>query len=59
MSASVQCVAIRTDVTPASAAARRSATVPMPGSRSVVRRAEDTTSATAAIHSRSVWAPAP
>ena len=52
----VQWVATRTEVTPRSAAARRSAIVPMPGSRSVVTLAEVTTSATAAIHSASLCA---
>ncbi len=59
MSASVQWVAMRSGVTPRSAAARRSATVPVPGSSSVVSRARETTSATAAIHAPSLWAPAP
>ena len=59
MSASVQCVAIRTLVTPSAFAAFRSAMVPMPGSSSVVSRAVVSTSAAAAIQSASAAAPCP
>ncbi len=59
MSASVECVAIRTEVAPAACAASRSSTVPMPGMSSTVTRARVTTRATASIHSGSVWAPNP
>jgi len=59
MSASVQWVAIRTMLAPAAWAAFRSCTVPIPGKRRVATSAWVTTSATAVIHSRSVWAPKP
>ncbi|MCY1180091.1 hypothetical protein D9M73_205190 [compost metagenome] len=58
-SASVQWVAMRTERAPASKAALRSCTVPMPGSSSTVIFACWITSAAASIHSRSVWAPKP
>ena len=56
MSASVECVAMRTDAAPAACAASRSSTVPMPGSSSTVILARVTLSAAASIHSRSVCA---
>ena len=56
MSASVEWVAMRTDAAPASRAASRSSTVPMPGSNSTVIFARVTLSTAASIHSRSVCA---
>ena len=57
MSASVQCVATRTERTPSAYARFRSAIVPMPGSSSVVEPRLVTTAATAAIQSASAWLP--
>jgi hypothetical protein len=59
MSASVACVATRTERTPRPCAFSSSAIVPMPGSSSVVRTAFSITSAAASIHSQSVLLPAP
>ena len=56
MSASVECVAMRTDVAPAACAASRSSIVPMPGSSSTVIFARVTLATAASIHSRSVCA---
>lgn len=58
-SASVQCVATRTERTPSAYARLSSSMVPMPGSRSVVRRALVMCAAAVSIHSQSVWLPGP
>ncbi len=59
MSASVQCVATRTERTPSAYARFRSPIVPMPGSSKVVSRARVIAAATAVIQSPSVWLPGP
>ncbi|MGX1272866.1 hypothetical protein RKD18_006060 [Streptomyces phaeoluteigriseus] len=59
MSASVQCVATRTERMPSAWACLRSWMVPMPGRRSVVGIAVPVASTTASIHSQSVCAPTP
>lgn len=59
MSASVQWVATRTERMPIRCACRRSCSVPMPASNSVVGTAWWVTSATASIYSQSVCAPTP
>ena len=59
MSASVQCVATRTERTPSACARFRSPIVPIPGSSKVVSLARVTAPATAVIQSASVWLPGP